>query len=197
VKDAYLEHFQYLDPVRTILPQLFAKPFPKSANANTPTSKMSSSLMVSGSALPTNDCEYRRSLSQYWKEFLRPNNLYHHAGFLLRGNDRRAWLLNFHRPHRAAAFNELELARVKLIGGILQAQVGVFTEPNTETDLILAPLSARERHVCDAIAQGMSNKQIADTLRISVRTVENHLRNIYRKLGVVSRTQLTSLFLRH
>ena len=43
----------------------------------------------------------------------------------------------------------------------------------------------------------LANKQIADALQISVRTVENNLRNIYRKLGVVSRTQLTSLFLHH
>jgi DNA-binding NarL/FixJ family response regulator len=38
----------------------------------------------------------------------------------------------------------------------------------------------------------MSNRQIADTLYMSVRTVETHLTKIYRELGVTSRAQLIS-----
>ncbi|MCB1729935.1 MAG: hypothetical protein KDI21_05575 [Halieaceae bacterium] len=56
-------------------------------------------------------------------------------------------------------------------------------------------LTAREQQVIDHLAAGGSNARIAEELSISVRTVENHLRSIYEKLGINSRTQLISLLL--
>lgn len=58
----------------------------------------------------------------------------------------------------------------------------------TETVLPEA-LSEREREVLILLAQGLSNKEIAQRLYLSVRTVEGHLANIYGKLGVHSRTE--------
>ena len=55
-------------------------------------------------------------------------------------------------------------------------------------DLIEA-LSEREVEVLQLLAQGMTNKDIAQTLILSVRTVEAHLRSIFGKLGVRSRTE--------
>jgi len=49
--------------------------------------------------------------------------------------------------------------------------------------------SERERKVIEALLQGKSNKQIAVALGLSLRTVEFHLSNIYKKLGVASRTE--------
>jgi DNA-binding NarL/FixJ family response regulator len=49
-------------------------------------------------------------------------------------------------------------------------------------------LTAREHQILDRLASGDSNAAIARTLDISSRTVENHLRAIYRKLEVNSRT---------
>ncbi len=51
-------------------------------------------------------------------------------------------------------------------------------------------LSDREREVAHQLLEGKSNKQIASTLGISVRTVEFHLKNIYEKYGVASRMEL-------
>ncbi|WP_433420122.1 helix-turn-helix domain-containing protein [Microtetraspora malaysiensis] len=51
------------------------------------------------------------------------------------------------------------------------------------------PLTARESEVFWLVAHGRSNVQAARTLRISPRTVEKHLTNIYAKLGVASRTE--------
>lgn len=50
-------------------------------------------------------------------------------------------------------------------------------------------LTDREQEVLALLAQGLTNKDIAQTLFLSVRTVEAHLRNIYDKLDVSSRTE--------
>ncbi len=50
-------------------------------------------------------------------------------------------------------------------------------------------LQSREAEVLNFAAKGMSNKEIAKELSISERTVQTHLLNIFRKLGVNSRTQ--------
>jgi DNA-binding CsgD family transcriptional regulator len=51
-------------------------------------------------------------------------------------------------------------------------------------------LSAREIDVAQLVAAGLGNEALGDRLAISVRTVENHLRAIFAKAGVRSRTQL-------
>ena len=54
---------------------------------------------------------------------------------------------------------------------------------------LLEPLSERELEVLGLVAQGLSNREIAQRLVLSVGTVKVHTRNIYGKLGVGSRTQ--------
>ncbi len=54
-------------------------------------------------------------------------------------------------------------------------------------------LTAREVEVLHLITQGKQNREIADTLVISVHTVERHVSNILGKLGVDSRTQAAVL----
>jgi DNA-binding NarL/FixJ family response regulator len=59
------------------------------------------------------------------------------------------------------------------------------------------PLSPREREVARMIAKGYPNKIIASVLDISVWTVSTHLRRIFAKLGVTSRTAMvTTMFKR-
>jgi len=50
-------------------------------------------------------------------------------------------------------------------------------------------LSSREREVLQLLTEGDDNQKIAGSLGISVNTVEKHLKNIYEKLGVTSRTE--------
>jgi len=51
-------------------------------------------------------------------------------------------------------------------------------------------LTVRERQVLEQIAKGASNKSIAETLDLSVRTVETHCLNIKRKLDIEGRSEL-------
>lgn len=51
------------------------------------------------------------------------------------------------------------------------------------------PLSERETEVLHLLARGLTNKGVAQELFVSVRTVEAHIRNIFAKLGVRSRTE--------
>jgi DNA-binding NarL/FixJ family response regulator len=50
-------------------------------------------------------------------------------------------------------------------------------------------LSEREAAVLEAVARGLSNREIGRQLWISEQTVKFHLRNVYRKLGISSRTE--------
>lgn len=60
----------------------------------------------------------------------------------------------------------------------------------------LGGLSDRERQVLRMIAEGMSNRAIADTLVLSVKTVERHRANIMEKLGLHNRTALVKYAIR-
>jgi len=52
------------------------------------------------------------------------------------------------------------------------------------------PLTAREREVAALVAQSLSNREVADRLVLSERTVESHVRSILSKLGLSRRTEV-------
>ena len=59
------------------------------------------------------------------------------------------------------------------------------------------PLTSREQTILLQLAQGKSNKEVANALEISVRTVETHRKNIKRKLGISSTAGLTRYAMEH
>ena len=66
----------------------------------------------------------------------------------------------------------------------------ITESPLHHLEEIAQGISPREQQVVFEIVQGKSNKQIATTLCLSTFTIENHLRRIYQKFGVKSRTEL-------
>ncbi|HEX2910295.1 MAG TPA: response regulator transcription factor [Chloroflexia bacterium] len=59
------------------------------------------------------------------------------------------------------------------------------------------PLSRRELQILEAIAEGCSNKEVANKLCISGHTLKNHLNNIFKKLDVEDRTQALMMGVRN
>ena len=57
---------------------------------------------------------------------------------------------------------------------------------------VLATLTASERRIAQLAAAGLTNREIADRLVVTVKAVEWHLSHVYRKLGIRSRTGLAS-----
>ncbi len=55
-------------------------------------------------------------------------------------------------------------------------------------------LTPSERRIAEQAARGLTNREIAEALFVTEKTVEGHLRNSFRKLEVTSRTQLAALF---
>ena len=98
------------------------------------------------------------------------------------------------REHLRAALDEFERlgartwaerARVELRAS---GQTARRRDPST-----LDELTAQELQIAGLVAQGLSNREVAAQLFLSPRTIEFHLRNIFRKLEITSRTQLASL----
>jgi len=58
------------------------------------------------------------------------------------------------------------------------------------------PLTDREKEVLELVATGITNREVAQKLFISVNTVKVHLRNVYTKLGADSRTEATMIAVR-
>lgn len=77
--------------------------------------------------------------------------------------------------------------------GVFRRELASFLEPEARTDGIglasIDGLTARETEVLGGVARGLGNRELADLLRISEKTVRNHLTTVYSKLGVTSRSQ--------
>jgi DNA-binding NarL/FixJ family response regulator len=71
------------------------------------------------------------------------------------------------------------------MGAFLKAPVAA----SANAALPLDQLTARERAVLDAIAGGLDNSEIAAALKLSEKTVRNHITRIFDKIGVEHRYQ--------
>ncbi|QJA00144.1 LuxR C-terminal-related transcriptional regulator [Leifsonia sp. PS1209] len=72
----------------------------------------------------------------------------------------------------------------------------IAVPPTSARRLVDGQLSARELEVCDLITEGLTDREIAARLVLSVRTVNNHVQRILAKLGFTSRTQVAAWRLR-
>jgi DNA-binding NarL/FixJ family response regulator len=78
----------------------------------------------------------------------------------------------------------------------LAEECGGLCTPATRSSSAPVPLTGRQREIAELVAVGLSNKQIADKLFTSVRTVEGHLFRACKRLGVTTRQELAAIMRR-
>lgn len=93
----------------------------------------------------------------------------------------------------STALRQAARGEITLPAELMRAIVATSVAPDASP---IAPLSERETDVLVLVAQGHPNKEIAQQLLLSVRTVEHHLESIYAKLGVHSRTEAAVIAVR-
>ena len=102
----------------------------------------------------------------------------------------------------AAAQAAVTLAAAQLRGRSLFAasmaaqlaeECGGLCTPATRSPVSPTPLTGRQREVAELVAAGLSNKEIAEALVTSVRTVEGHLYRACQRVGATSRSDLAAI----
>ncbi|MFD1522877.1 helix-turn-helix transcriptional regulator [Pseudonocardia yunnanensis] len=122
-------------------------------------------------------------------ELLASGDMFAEAGLMLQAAD--------------AAAQAYALARSRLAPEVMARAAGRIRDfaadcEGARTPALLAaeqplPISERQREIARMVAAGMSNRDIADRLRVSVRTVEGHIYHACTRLGVSTRTELAQL----
>ncbi|MFC1907332.1 response regulator [Chloroflexota bacterium] len=104
------------------------------------------------------------------------------AGYLLKSVHRRELIAAIRAVREGESVLHPSIARK-----VLSRFVPLSNKPGEKEPT--GALSERETEVLKLMANGASNKQIAKTLHVSIRTIQGHLSQIFHKLGVSSRTE--------
>jgi DNA-binding NarL/FixJ family response regulator len=108
------------------------------------------------------------------------------TGYLIKNTSGKELIAAIREIHRGGSPMASNIAR-KVVQSFLPPPVS----PEEQT------LTAREKQVLELLAEGQLYKEIADVLRISVPTVCTHIRSIYEKLQVQSRSQAVARYRKH
>ena len=137
-------------------------------------------------AFPPGACRSRRA-APFWRG--RTELLY--GQWLRRGRQRqearrhlRAAVELFHQL-RALPWEDRAAAELRATGETTRAR----------GSSALDQLTPQEQHIAGLVADGLTNAEIAARLFLSPRTIDYHLRKVFTKLGIASRTELARLVL--
>ncbi len=89
----------------------------------------------------------------------------------------------------ASAIRTVDAGNTTVSAALAQRMLAAFKQGEAQGSGLALPLTERELKITKALAQGKSNKQIAQALYISENTVCNHTANIYKKLQINNRNQ--------
>jgi two-component system response regulator NreC len=109
------------------------------------------------------------------------------AGYVLKGADSEELIYAIHAVWEGGVYLPPKLA-ARLVQDYLNRQFQPFQEE--------IPLTPREQTILRLIAQGLTNRQIAERLSLSLNTVKTHRQHIYEKLGLHRRADLVAYALR-
>ena len=93
-----------------------------------------------------------------------------------------------------AAIADVAVGGAPMSSQIARQVVASFQLPTPSLEPAGEPLSERETEVLGYITKGYSGKEIADKMHVSINTVKTHLKHIYQKLHVRSRTEILLRF---
>lgn len=128
--------------------------------------------------------------------FLRDSGVGDYAVMYLRVSGTVVAAISLARSVLQAPFTrreEITLRRVQPLMQHAYAAAVLPTANGTRGVLRDSGLSEREAEVAELVGRGAANAEIARTLHVSEATIKTHLRHIYAKVGVTSRTQLAIL----
>jgi DNA-binding CsgD family transcriptional regulator len=137
--------------------------------------------------------------SPAYENFYGPLGIHHVLIARYAYSESETFLFGLHRAAGRRGFSDADVARVgallPVLGSTLSRmrlaeELERLRERRTAVTPALTGLTHREREIATDVAEGLANKDIARRRGISVHTVENHLRAIFRKSGVDSRTKL-------
>jgi DNA-binding NarL/FixJ family response regulator len=106
------------------------------------------------------------------------------SGYLLKNAAGSDLVEAIRAVHAGKPWLQPEIAR-----RLIDLTTGRASPPRSGLEALVEPLTSREIEVLKLLAGAATNREIADRLVISPRTVETHLANIYGKLGVRGRTE--------
>ena len=93
-------------------------------------------------------------------------------------------------PKLAGSEQLMDALRRVLKGEIyLPDALFISAQQHTASDANASPLTSRQQEILPLLAEGMLNKQIAKTLSVTEGTVKQHLKDLFRRLGVRNRMQ--------
>ena len=126
------------------------------------------------------------------------NNYPEIAPLILTAHNRDAYLANM-MDAGAVGYLDKKLQTWQIISSIRRVASGEFVFEKAQMERVIRwknevickwkSLSERERETMQMLIEGAGNKKIASSLDVTIDTVEKHLKNIYRKLQVASRSE--------
>lgn len=90
------------------------------------------------------------------------------------------------------AIKEVHSGGSPMSSSISRRVINYFAHPHTKVDEL--PITKRETEILNLLAEGHRYREISASLFISIDTVRTHIRNIYQKLEVTSRTEAINKF---
>jgi DNA-binding NarL/FixJ family response regulator len=97
-------------------------------------------------------------------------------------------------PEILAAIADVAGGGSPMSSQIARQVVASFQAPSPSLDPVGEPLSERETEVLGYLTKGYSGKEIAEKIHVSINTVKTHLKHIYQKLHVRSRSEILLRF---
>jgi len=129
----------------------------------------------------------------YYNEFMHRHGFYYQMAAYIINNGKLLGGIAFVKPKSDKPFTIKDVTSLEIITRYLSefmANSHEETVNKEEESFHQAHISQKEREVIELVQKGLSNKEIAQTLYISIYTVKKHLQNIYKKLNVPNRTSL-------